>query len=462
MSKSSMNMTEGNILKSLIYFAIPVLIGNILQQLYNVADTAIIGNILGDNALASVGASAPVYGLITGFAGGFTNGLAVIISRYFGANDEISFKKSVTMSYVLSAIISLIMTVVGIFTIKPLMTVLKTPPEIISDTVNYMRIIIAFSVVTVAYNMIAAMMRAIGNSQAPLYFLAIATFANIGLDFLFIKTFNMGVAGAGYATVIAQGISVILCFVYASKKCDFLIFKKSGLVWDKELFSDLLSTGMSMGLMYAIVSIGSVILQGSVNSFGTSTITAHTSARKIDEIFMMPLSTMSMATATFVSQNFGAKKIDRVKQGIKYSLIITAVWSAISIIITVFFRRPLIQALSGTSDVSVISTASQYVIWNISFFFVLGILLTLRSSLQSVDRKIIPITGSIIEFLLKIVASAIVAPKLGYFGICILEPVIWTVCAVIVFVDYVVFIKQSNAVNENNFSKKHLKSIVQV
>lgn len=454
MPKSSTNMTEGNIFKNLIYFAIPVLIGNIFQQLYNVADTAIIGNILGDTALAAVGASAPVYGLITGFAGGLTNGFAVIISRYFGANNKSSLKQSISMTYILSGIISLIMTIVGILSISPLMTALKTPTEIIDDTTNYMRIIILFSTVTVAYNMIAGMMRAVGNSKTPLYCLIISTFVNIILDIIFIKNFDMGVTGAAYATVIAQIVSVILCFVYAVKKCNFLIFKKSDFVWNRELFSDLLSTGMSMGLMYAIVSIGSVILQGAVNSFGTSTITAHTSARKIDEIFMMPISTISMATATFVSQNFGAGKMDRVKKGIKYSIIISTIWSIISIFIVLFLRRPIIQALSGTNDNFIISTASEYVIWNISFFFVLGILLTLRTSLQSVGKKIVPITGSIIEFLLKIVAAAIIAPKLGYFGICILEPVIWVICALVVIIDYIVFIKKSDSVVGKKFKQK--------
>ena len=191
MSKSSINMTEGNILRNIIYFSIPILIGNIFQQLYNIADTAIIGNILGDTALASVGASAPVYSLVIGFSNGLTNGFAVIISRYFGANDEKSMKKSVSLTYVLSGIISLILTVISLVSIRPLMTALKTPENIIGDTVEYMKIIMMFSVITIAYNMLAGMMRAIGNSKAPLYFLIVSTFINIGLDILFIKGYDI-------------------------------------------------------------------------------------------------------------------------------------------------------------------------------------------------------------------------------------------------------------------------------
>lgn len=444
MSKSSINMTEGNILKNLICFAIPVLIGNIFQQLYNVADTAIIGNISGDKALAAVGAAAPVYGLLIGFAGGLTNGFAVIIARYFGADNEYKMKKSVALTYVLSAVIAVVLTIGSISILHPLMKSLKTPDEIISDTESYMRIIMLFSAITIAYNMLAGMMRAIGNSKAPLYFLIVSTFVNIGLDFLFVKGFDMGVAGAAYATVISQAVSVVLCFVYALKKCDFLIFRKSELQWDKSLVSDLAGTGLSMGLMYAIVSVGSVILQGAVNSFGTSTITAHTAARKIDDIFMLPLGTISMAVSTFASQNYGAGKIDRVKKGIRYGIIISTIWSAFSVVVCVLLRHPLIHALTGTTDETVIATASEYIVWNISFFSVLGVLLVLRSSLQGVGRKLVPVSGSIVELLLKILAAAVLAPKLGYFGICILEPIIWVVCAAIVLVDYAVFIRKSS------------------
>lgn len=440
MNRSSINMTEGNILKNLIYFAIPILIGNIFQQLYNVVDTAIIGNILGDKALAAVGAAAPVYGLLIGFAGGLTNGFAVIIARYFGADNENKMKKSVALTYVLSAAIAVVLTIGSLIILHPLMKSLKTPEEIISDTERYMHIIMIFSTVTIAYNMLAGMMRAIGNSKVPLYFLIVSTFVNIVLDFLFVKGFDMGVSGAAYATVISQGVSVVLCFIYVMKKCSFLIFRKSELVWDKAMLADIAGTGLSMGLMYAIVSVGSVILQGAVNSFGTSTITAHTAARKIDDIFMLPLGTVSMAVSTFASQNYGAGKIDRVKKGIRYGILISTLWSIISVAVCMLLRRPLIHALTGTTDETVIATASEYIVWNISFFFVLGVLLVLRSSLQGVGRKIIPVTGSIVEFFLKILAVAVLAPNLGYFGICILEPIIWIVCASIVLVDYVVFI----------------------
>ncbi len=441
MKNSSLNMTEGNILKNLIYFAIPVLIGNIFQQLYNVADTAIIGNILGDNAFAAVGAAAPVYGLMIGFAGGLTNGFAVIIARYFGADDRRRMTKAVGLTYILSAAIAVILTLTSMIAVHPLMRFLKTPENIIGSAENYIKIIMLFSVVTIAYNMLAGMMRAVGNSMAPLYFLVISTLINIVLDLMFVKFFKMGVSGAAYATVISQAVSAVLCFIYALKNCPFLIFSKKEQIYDKKLLLDLITTGLSMGLMYAIVSIGSVILQGAVNSFGTATIAAHTAARKIDDIFMLPLGTLSLASSTFASQNYGAGKMDRVRKGIRYSIMIACCWSIFSMIVCIFLRRPLIRALTGTADKTIISTASKYIIWNISFFVILSFLLVLRSSLQGLGRRIVPICGSIVELILKILTASVFARRLGYFGICISEPVIWIFCAAIVCTDYFLFIR---------------------
>ena len=442
--KNTTNMTQGSILKKLILFSIPILLGNVFQQLYNVADTAIIGNVLGDKAIAAVGAAAPVYNLVIGLSLGLTNGFAVIIARFFGAGDERSLKRSVALTYCLSGITAVVMTAASLIGLRPLLRALNTPSDIIGDTQSYMRIIMAFSVLTIAYNMLAGMMRAIGNSKAPLYFLIVSCFANIGLDILFVKFLGLGVAGAAYATVISQGLSVVMCFIYALKKCSFLIFKRKHFHMDKHLIGELTSTGISMGLMFAIVSVGSVILQSAVNGFGTTTITSHSAARKLDEMFMMPMSTMAMAVSTFTSQNYGAGKVDRVRCGIRYGFILTAAWSVVSIFVCVVFCRPLIHLITGTTDSEVLAVSARYIRWNVPFFFVLGVLVVLRSSLQGVGKKLIPIMGSVVEFALKVLVVMVLAPKLGYFGVCIVEPIIWTVCAGIVVADYALFLRGSS------------------
>lgn len=440
LKKTAGNMTEGSILGCLLSFAFPILIGNIFQQLYNVVDTAVVGNVLGDNALASIGAAAPIYSLVVSFANGITNGFAVIIARAFGADKEDEIRKSVALTFVLTAFLSVIFMIGSLLLLNPLLSFLETPTTIIKETRQYLFIILAFSVATMFYNMFAGMLRAIGNSRAPLYFLVVAMIINVVLDIILVKYTPLGVAGAAYATVIAQMVSVVLCIIYIYKKCPMFIFKPKDIVWDWKLIGELLSTGLSMGLMIVVVSIGSVALQRAVNSLGEQTIAAHTAARKIDDIFMLPLGTVTMAASTFTSQNYGAGKMERVKKGIITSILIDFVWSAFACLCSVFGSGLMVQLLSGTKDPVVLNSATDYIRINLPFFFVLSILLVLRSSLQSVGRKLIPVIGSIVELIAKFLAVIVIVPMFGYMGVCFLEPVIWILSAILVCVEYARFV----------------------
>ncbi len=441
MKAKSVSLTEGKILKSLVIFAIPILIGNIFQQLYNVADTAIIGNVLGDQALAAVGATTALYSLVIGFANGITNGFSVVLARVFGEKDEEKLKQTSALIYFLTVIISIILTLASVISLHSILVMLKTPENILPKTESYLHIILTFAIVTMLYNMFSGILRAIGDSKTPLYFLLLSSALNVGLDFLFVKGLDRGIGGAAEATVIAQIVSVSLCIVYIWKKCPVLKFSMRYLKWDKALVKELLLTGFSMGLMLVVVSIGSVALQSAVNSLGEQIIAAHTAARKIDEIFMMPLGTLATAAATFASQNFGAGKYDRVYKGIKDAVLIAIGWSACAILIVFAIGKYMVKWLTGTSDAEIISNALMYMKINIVFFLVLSILLVLRSSLQGVGRKIVPVLGSGVELILKFGAVNIITNRLGYFGVCILEPIIWGICAIMVLVDFVVYQK---------------------
>lgn len=441
MKAKSVSLTEGKILKSLVIFAIPILIGNIFQQLYNVADTAIIGNVLGDQALAAVGATSALYSLVIGFANGITNGFSVVLARVFGEKDEEKLKQTSALIYFLTVIISIILTLASVISLHSILVMLKTPENILPKTESYLHIILTFAIVTMLYNMFSGILRAIGDSKTPLYFLLLSSALNVGLDFLFVKGLNRGIGGAAEATVIAQIVSVSLCIVYIWKKCPVLKFSMRYLKWDKALVKELLLTGFSMGLMLVVVSIGSVALQSAVNSLGEQIIAAHTAARKIDEIFMMPLGTLATAAATFASQNFGAGKYDRVYKGIKDAVLIAIGWSACAILIVFAIGKYMVKWLTGTSDAEIISNALMYMKINIVFFLVLSILLVLRSSLQGVGRKIVPVLGSGVELILKFGAVNIITNRLGYFGVCILEPIIWGICAVLVLGDFIVYQK---------------------
>lgn len=431
------NMTTGDPLKTILLFSIPILIGCLFQQFYNVVDTAVIGHILGDGALASVGATTSVYLLVIDFCCGMTNGFSVVISQLFGAGDELRLRRAVSLSFVLTLGLAVIVTVAGVFGIDPLLRLLNTPEDVFFGASDYLHVILGGFVITLVYNLLAALLRAVGNSRVPLYALILAAGINVVLDIWFVGGLGLGIAGAAYATVIAQGVSVVFCLVYITKWADLLRFRLSDMVFDRNLAGRLLGTGFSMSLMLGVVSIGSVTLQGAVNSFGSQVIAAHTTARKIDAMFMQPQFAVGTAAATFVGQNYGAGKLDRVRKGLLHALGICLAWDIIALGIGYIFGGPVVAALTGTSDPVILSTAVQYIRINTPFFFPLAVFIVLRNSLQSMNTKVVPILGSVMELVTKIIGVTLVAPTFGYLGVCFLEPVIWVIGAIMVALDYI-------------------------
>lgn len=454
MKKSmDLDMTQGKPMRLILLFSLPILLGNIFQQFYNVIDTAVVGNVLGDNALAAVGASSPFFSLVTVIATGSTNGFSIVLARYYGSKNENDLKKALFMTYVFSAFLAVILTAVALLGIKPLLQLLDTPDSIMADCVNYLRIALGGLAVTICYNMFAGIMRAIGNSVMPLVFLLIASVINVILDFWFVAGLKLGVGGAALATVIAQLVSVISCIWYMVVKCQDLHITKEHMVFEKGIVLDLISTAFSMALMLAVVSIGNVALQSSVNSFNENVIAAHTVARKILDLFLVVFSTVSVTASTFASQNYGAKKIDRIKAGILDSFLLGYVWATLGILIAFLAGPFLAKALTGSSNPVVIDTAVKYIRINFPFFYCLVPLLVLRSSLQGLNRKIVPIIGSGIELIGKFIVVAYLAPKLGYLGVCISEPIIWTICMCLVGWDFIVHILHGDILDDQIANK---------
>ena len=425
MKSLDVDLLKGNILKVLIIFAIPLFISNLFQQLYNTVDIMIVGNYLGDTSLAAIGACAAIYELLIGFALGVGNGFSIVTARSYGANDENLVKKSVAGSLVIGSGITIIIMIISKLFLLPLLELLNTPSNIIEEAYLYIFTVCIFVGVMFLYNLCAGILRAIGNSIMPLIFLIISSILNIGLDILFITKFNMGIRGAAVATVIAQGISAVLCIIYIYKKCPILIPKKEHFVFDKELYKELLGQGLSMGVMLLIVSAGTVILQTAINNLGYLIIAGHTAARKLNSFAMIPVASLSMSLATFVSQNKGANQGYRIREAVRYSNIISIIWGVIITVILIFFAPTLMKILSGSSEDVVINNGVRYLLWNSPFYAVLGILLNLRNALQGIGEKLLPLVSSIIEFFGKILFVIIFIPSLKYFGVIICEPVIW-------------------------------------
>lgn len=425
-----LNLTTEPVLKSLLLFSLPILISNVFQQLYNTTDTMIVGNFMGSQALAAVGATSSLFELIVGFAIGVGNGMGIVIARHYGAKEKELVKKSVAGAIVVGVVLTLFIMLISLLLLHPLLTLLQTPENIIGQAYDYIFIIMIFVGVTIAYNLGAGVLRAIGDSMTALYILILAAVFNVILDLLFIVKFQMGVQGAAFATIVAQGMAALLCIFYILRKVRLLIPSKRHFKLDKHLYRDLLGQGISMGLMTSIVAIGSVILQTAINQLGVNIIAAQTAARRIQGFFIMPLNSIALAMVTFVAQNFGAKKFDRIIRAIKISLALSATWSLLTVILFLFSATTMVRWISGSTDTELLANGTQFLHIASLFYIVLGILYILRNTLQGLGEKVIPLISSVIELVGKIIFVAFIIPRLGYLGVILCEPLIWVVMTV--------------------------------
>lgn len=436
------DMTQGSALSNILIFAIPLFISNFFQQCYNIGDTMIASHNLGETALAAIGLTGSITGLVIGFANGMNNGYAILLSRAFGAKNEKQMRSVVAWTIILNTAISVIFTTLTLLFTDQMLHLMQTPEDIFLEARQYAQVVLGGMAATLFYNMASGVLRAVGNSRTPLYFLIFSCTINICMDLLFVTVFDFGVSGIAFATAFAQVISAVLCFIHIWKKYKFLIPGKEDFAYRKGLLGDLLTTGLSMGLMHSIFAIGSVVLQGAINTLGTTIIAAHTTARRIVMIGNMPLSSIASADATFVSQNYGARKKYRIKDGIKTSCMLSIGWAALFTVALLLFAEPLIYMLTGTKDPVIMENAIMNLRINMIFFFPLGILLILRTALQGMGHKILPLVSSSLELIFKIVASFAFVPMWGYFGASIAEPFTWLICMVFLLVSFIRIMKK--------------------
>ena len=419
------DLTHDNIYKALIFFALPLIFSQLFQQLYNTADTVIIGHFLGEQSLAAISSCVAIYELLIGFGMGFGNGLGIVCARAYGACDVTKLKKIVASSLLITLGVTLVISISSHFFLKTLLILLGTPQEIIEEAYSYINLISIFSSVIFAYNLLSGMLRAIGNSFMPLIFLIISSLLNISLDILLITKLELGIRGTAIATVLAQGISAILCLIYILKNTTILIPEKRHFAPEIPLYRNLIGQGLSMALMSALVSSGSVILQSSINGFGTAVLAGHISARKIFGLTIIPMIMLGSASATFVSQNLGAERIDRIKKGVIASDLLCIAWSLLCLLAIPFNAEFLIKAVSGSTSAAALEYGSKYITFMQPFYAVLGVLFVTRNSLQGLGSKILPLFSSVIELLGKVLFTLIIIPKTGTWGIIMCEPLIW-------------------------------------
>lgn len=430
------DMTTGNPVKLILTFSIPLLIGNIFQQFYSMADTVIVGRFLGVDALAAVGSTGAMAFLVNGFVLGLTSGFAVLVSQRFGANDEEGVKKAFASSLILSIIMTILVTAISMVSAKPLLELMNTPENIINDSLSYIIIIFAGNIAIIFYNMLSSILRALGDSKTPLYFLIIASILNIMLDIVFIVNFHMGVAGAAYATIISQSISAILCAIYIVKRFPILKLKKKHWKIRKSYVEKQLRIGVPMALQFSITAAGAMVLQGALNNFGSKIIASYTAASKVQQLVMQPSITFGMAMATYAGQNLGAGKINRIKEGVKKCSIISIIVSIASTIIVILFGGVFTKMFIDGNDVEVIYYAKQYLNTVSIFYIPLGLIFVYRNTLQGVGESFVPMMAGVAEMIARTVVAFTLPLLLDFIGIALADPAAWIAACVPLMITY--------------------------
>lgn len=425
------DLTKGKTLPLILEFALPIAIGNLFQIFYSLADTRIVGQYLGETALAAVGATSSLNNMIIGFLMGMTNGFAIIVSRYYGAKDEKNIRKSVAATFVLGIVMAIVLTFFSVVFLRQILGGLNTPAELMDGAYNYFRIILLGMIAAMLYNVCAGLFRAIGDSITPLVFLIISSFMNIGLDLLFVSRLNFGVEGAAAATVLSQIISFVACIIYMIKKYPVLHFGMAELRLEKDMVKAMFGIGCSMGFMNSLINLGSVALQGAINSLKDANyIVAHTAARKITEIFMLPFTVFGSTMATFSGQNLGANKPDRIKKGLRQTIIITWIWCAGVVVMSYTVVPYMVQMITATKVQMVIDTASLYLRVNTILYFVTAVICILRNAMQGIGDSITPVISSSLELLCKVLIAFLLTPYFGYWAIILSEPVSWVIMVI--------------------------------
>lgn len=421
-------MTTGNPLKNILIFAIPIMMSGLIQQGYNVADTYIAGRFISANALASIGSVGPMSSLLMGFCMGVTGGFAIPIAQAFGAGDKKRTNHYAGNAISLTIIISLVIMSLSLFLVKPILTLLGTPQEIFYDARLYVSIIYAGAIFTTLYNVMASILRALGDSKAPLKFLTITAILNVFLNYFTIAILGMGVEGAAISTVLSQFVSCILCVIYIRSRKEMLNITKEDFVIKKSTVLLMLKMGLPMSLQFSITGIGSMVLQSTINTYGASVVAGFTIANKPELLANIPLSATGVACATFAGQNYGAGRMDRVRQGARSAIAFAGSMSVVMSTILYFFGGKIAQLFVDEANIETINAAHTYLKVIAVFYFALAVLFVFRNTLQGIGKTYVSMIAGVSELVGRVVAALILSKLFGFFGVCLASPLAW-ICA---------------------------------
>ncbi len=422
---SSKEMTQGASLPLIFNFTLPLLLGNLLQQTYSLIDAAIVGKFLGINALASVGASSSVIFLILGFCNGCCCGFGIPVAQKFGARDYATMRQYIHIALRLAVGMSVSIAVITSLLCAGILRMMQTPELIFRDAYLYLLVTFIGVPCTFFYNLLSSIIRALGDSKTPFYFLLFSTILNIVLDLFCILVLGWGVAGAAIATVVAQGISAALCYFYMYRHFPIMKMEKGEEQFDSTLAKNMLGIGVPMGLQFSITAIGSIMLQSSNNALGTACVAAFTAAMRIKMFFLCPFETLGIAMATYVGQNYGAGKPERVWQGIKSSSLMMAIYAVFTFAVLMLFSRQILYMFVDPSETEILKDATLFLHVAATFFPLVGVLCILRYSIQGAGFTNLAMFSGVAEMLARILVSLIAVPIWGYVAVCFGDSTAW-------------------------------------
>ena len=443
--EKTMDMTKGSPLKHIIWFSIPLIIGNIFQQFYSMVDTIIVGRTISVDALAAVGSTGALSFFIIGFTMGMTNGFAIMVSQRFGAGDLGGVRRSVAMGGMLSAVFAVLITVVSVAASRSLLIWMNTPENIFADAYAYITVIYLGIPATMFYNYLSSVIRALGDSKTPLYFLLVASALNIVLDFVFILNVHMGVAGAALATILSQGVSGLLCLFYVIKRFPVLHLQKQDWRFDRRFAWYHLRLGVPMAIQNSVIATGSMTVQTMLNGFGSIAVAGYTAASKIEQLVSQVLMSLGLTLATFVGQNFGAGRLDRIKDGVRKCALILLSLAAIGAVMVIVFGDGLTRIFVGSTEknvAEVVAFSRQYLNIAACFYLILGCIFIFRNALQGIGNTLVVLIGSAVELGGRLIGSLLLAAPFGYAGVCFASPLAWTGAAVLFIVVYIVSMRR--------------------
>jgi len=451
----TLNMTQGNPTRLLAIFALPMLIGNIFQQAYNFADSIIVGKYVGSSALAAVGATGSLTFLFFSICNGIGSGSGIVTAQYFGAGEPTRIKRSIANSAYIMMSSSIIMSVIAYLAAPWALTAMGTPADILSDAILYMRMSCIGVPLVGVYNYASSMLRALGDSRTPLYFLIFSCFLNIGLDILCVKTFSLGIFGAALATIIAQVIAGIGCLIYAFRCNSYFRLTRDDCRVDPDVIRASVRLGLPLAMQWSMVAVSTTAMQTFINSFGTTAVAAFTATSRVEQLAHMPYGSLSTALATYAGQNYGARRMDRVKDGLRHGMRMSAIFTVVLMAAYYLFGNPIMSMFVDKTEaissevISVGYTGMKITSW---FFIFLAVINMTRGILNGIGDALFAFINGFVEIVCRIVIPMIIVlvPGIGLWSIWWASGLSWMVSAIFCMLRYFSWRKKARDNAEGN------------